>query len=104
MKKALITGGCGFIGSNIAKKLVEEGWLVDVVDNMSGGSLDSLNGLKLRVLPDSSFINHYYRSLGPNGQANVSPVSFQERGTDTVLVIQDDLASQSCDPQSFLFC
>ena len=58
MKKALITGGCGFIGSNIAKKLVEEGWLVDIVDNMSGGNLDSLNGLKLRVLPDSSFINH----------------------------------------------
>jgi nucleoside-diphosphate-sugar epimerase len=42
MKKALVTGGCGFIGSSIAKKLVLEGWLVDVVDNMSGGSLESL--------------------------------------------------------------
>tara|TARA_R110000796_G_scaffold96562_1_gene202373 strand:+ start:482 stop:1549 length:1068 start_codon:yes stop_codon:yes gene_type:complete len=95
MKKALITGGCGFIGSNIAKKLVEEGWLVDIVDNMSGGNLDSLNGLKLRVLPDSSFINHYYQSLGAEGQANVSPVSFQDRGIDTVLVIQDDLAARA---------
>ena len=94
MKKALVTGGCGFIGSSIAKKLVSEGWLVDVVDNMSGGQLDSLVGQKIRVLPDSSFISHFYRSLGPSGQANVSPVQLQDRSQDTILVIQDDLASQ----------
>jgi len=94
MKRALVTGGCGFIGSSIAKKLVSEGWLVDVVDNMTGGSLESLADQKTRVLPSSDFISHFYRSLGPTGQANVSPVQFEERGKDTILVIQDDLASQ----------
>ena len=33
--KALVTGGCGFIGSHIVDKLVEEGHDVLVMDNMS---------------------------------------------------------------------
>ena len=28
MRKALVTGGCGFIGSNLAKHLVGDGWSV----------------------------------------------------------------------------
>ena len=35
MKKVLITGGAGFIGSNIALKLLEKGYEVVVLDNLS---------------------------------------------------------------------
>ncbi|MDE6049621.1 MAG: GDP-mannose 4,6-dehydratase, partial [Paramuribaculum sp.] len=35
MNKALITGGAGFIGSNVALKLVEQGIGVTVLDNLS---------------------------------------------------------------------
>ena len=35
MKKALVTGGCGFIGSNLAQSLVSEGYDVTVVDDLS---------------------------------------------------------------------
>ena len=35
MKKILITGGAGFIGSNIALKLVERGYCVTVLDTLS---------------------------------------------------------------------
>jgi UDP-glucose 4-epimerase len=35
--KALVTGGAGFIGSNIVKKLLENGWEVRVLDNLSSG-------------------------------------------------------------------
>ena len=35
--KALVTGGAGFIGSNIVKKLLDHGWEVRVVDNLSSG-------------------------------------------------------------------
>jgi len=36
--KALVTGGAGFIGSNLAKKLVSLGHSVEIVDNLSAGN------------------------------------------------------------------
>jgi UDP-glucose 4-epimerase len=35
MKTSLVTGGCGFIGSHIVDKLVEEGHTVRVIDDLS---------------------------------------------------------------------
>ena len=49
MRRALVTGGAGFIGSNLVKELVAQGWQVDVVDDMSNGHLHLLEPLKLRV-------------------------------------------------------
>ena len=37
MKKAVVTGGAGFIGSHITDALVERGFEVHVVDNYAGG-------------------------------------------------------------------
>ena len=37
MKHVLVTGGAGFIGSNLVKTLVDRGIEVDIVDNMSNG-------------------------------------------------------------------
>ena len=54
MKKALITGGCGFIGSNLAIKLIKQGWEVDVVDNLTSGKLENLDCTKTRVFRTSS--------------------------------------------------
>lgn len=35
--RVLITGGAGFIGSNLAQRCVSEGWTVDIVDDLSNG-------------------------------------------------------------------
>ena len=35
VKKILITGGAGFIGSNIAKVLLKEGYEITILDNFS---------------------------------------------------------------------
>lgn len=43
MKKILITGGCGMIGSNLVKRLVKEGNEVSVIDNLWRGKLEFLN-------------------------------------------------------------
>ncbi|MBM4295756.1 MAG: NAD-dependent epimerase/dehydratase family protein [Deltaproteobacteria bacterium] len=37
MRRALVTGGAGFIGSHVAEALGEAGWDVAVVDNLSTG-------------------------------------------------------------------
>lgn len=43
MKKILVTGGAGMIGSNLVKKLLNEGNEVSVVDNLWRGKLEYLN-------------------------------------------------------------
>jgi len=44
MAKSLITGGAGFIGSNLCQRLLESGDEVVVVDNLSTGSAENLDG------------------------------------------------------------
>jgi len=41
-KKALVTGGAGFIGSNVVDLLLSKGWHVTVVDNLSTGFKSNL--------------------------------------------------------------
>ena len=43
--KYLVTGGAGFIGSHLAKRLVADGAQVRVVDNLSTGQIKRLDGL-----------------------------------------------------------
>ena len=43
MRRALVTGGAGFIGSHVVDALLEDGFAVDVVDNLSSGSRDNLS-------------------------------------------------------------
>lgn len=42
MSKVLVTGGAGFIGSNLVKKLVEEKISVVVIDNLSAGTRENV--------------------------------------------------------------
>ena len=47
MKNILVTGGAGFIGSNLIKRLVDKGYAVTSIDNYSTGNNENeINGAK----------------------------------------------------------
>ncbi len=47
--KVVITGGAGFIGANLCRRLVERGDDVAVVDDLSTGTLRNLDGLDVTI-------------------------------------------------------
>jgi len=64
-----VTGGCGFIGSNLVERLVKDGYDVIVFDNLSTGNLRNIEGLNVRffnkpyqnipvLVPDADLIFH----------------------------------------------
>jgi ADP-L-glycero-D-manno-heptose 6-epimerase len=46
MAKALVTGGAGFIGSNLALELENQGYEVTVADNLFSGTKENISGFK----------------------------------------------------------
>ncbi len=58
MKKVVVTGGAGFIGSHIVDKLVKQGIEVHIFDDLSMGSKDNIN-------PNAHFHKIDISTMGP---------------------------------------
>lgn len=77
MKKAIITGGLGFIGSHLVDMLMEKGVECFIVDNKTSNVVDSIDGCDLLVsnvnncfskLPkDADIFFHLACFVGPSG-------------------------------------
>jgi len=52
----LITGGAGFVGHNLARKALDAGHEVTVIDDLSNGYRDNLDGLDVRFV-EGSFLD-----------------------------------------------
>ena len=46
MRKAIVTGGAGFIGSHMVDHLIKKKYSVIIIDNLTGGHLKNLRHLK----------------------------------------------------------
>ena len=56
MKKILVTGGAGFVGTNLIKRLIKQGYHVVSIDNYS-------TGLKENEQPGVTYVNKDIREL-----------------------------------------
>ncbi len=54
--KALVTGGLGFVGSNLVDRLINSGWQVLVVDDLSSGKEEYKNSEADYVIDDFKYV------------------------------------------------
>jgi nucleoside-diphosphate-sugar epimerase len=68
-RRALVTGGAGFIGSHIADRLVGDGWSVRILDDFSSGREENLADCQHRIellrgdLRDPEFVARAVRDV-----------------------------------------
>ena len=101
--KCIVTGGAGFIGSNLADLLVEQGHEVVVIDSMVAGRVENLEGIESKIklvtidLLDSGWQKHfkgadrvYHIAADPDvrGSARKSYEVFENNVTATVRVLE----------------
>ena len=85
--KALITGGAGFIGSNLALELEKEGNDVTVIDNLSSGNSKNLKDFKGNFIEmDVLKLNLKYNFDVVFHQASVTDTTFKD---DTEMLRQN---------------
>ena len=84
--RVLITGGAGFIGTHLVKRLLADGHQVVVLDNFSSGLRDNLKGLPVELgegdvaAPFDIACDQIYHLACP-----ASPVFYQKDGVGTVI-------------------
>ena len=61
MKRSIVTGGAGFIGSALVRALLQKGHRVHVIDNLSTGRLDNLEEVADQITVHEYDIRHYDR-------------------------------------------
>ncbi len=105
MKTVLITGGAGFLGSHLSYALIEKGFRVISVDDLSHGSLENLSDsfssplfeLYERDVLDKMFLMeisekvdllvHFATYKIPREGGSLRTVEVNTRGTETVLEV-----------------
>lgn len=98
--KITITGGAGFIGSNLAKRALAHGHEVTIIDNMSTGHEDNIRDLNVRTfvgsinnpeLLDQAVVNAdsiiHLAALGSVPRSVKDPVATHVANTDGTLAV-----------------
>lgn len=123
MKKILVTGGLGYIGSHTVVELQNSGYQVVIVDNLSNSSLDALEGitditktppiferLDLRVKSDVSdfFKEHqdiagiiHFAASKAVGESVKNPLLYYENNLNTLIYLLQECNSNGI--ENFIF-
>ena len=98
MSKILIAGGAGFIGSNLSKKLLNDGHDVLVLDNYATSSRDNVEGLDANPqftifehdvtnpIPEEFTAEYVFHLASPASPNHHSQISYHALGMETMMV------------------
>jgi UDP-glucose 4-epimerase len=93
--KILVTGGAGFIGSNIAERLIRDGHDVAVFDDLSTGRIDNLK--EIADHPNFSFIEGSILEKAHLGEVikelGIEAISHQAARPSVARSVEDPLAT-----------
>jgi UDP-glucuronate decarboxylase len=97
--RALVTGGAGFIGSHLCRRLLADGWMVTCIDNFASGMRRNVAGLlehpdfrlieqdvTARPLSDQLKADRYFHLASPASPNPHTPRSYMALPLETALV------------------
>lgn len=124
MKKILVTGGLGFIGSHTVVELQNLGYEVYIIDNLSNSSLDVLEGIQNITgvsphfenidLRNKEALSAYFKSQSTFdgvihfaaskavGESVLSPLHYYENNINSLVYLLKEVLSPEV-PVSFIF-
>jgi nucleoside-diphosphate-sugar epimerase len=98
MKKIIVTGGAGFIGSHLCERLIQDGYEVVCIDNLLTGSQENISSLRDNTrfsffhydvshpLPDISSVDAIFHLASPASPNKHSSLSYLAHPLETMLV------------------
>ena len=122
MKKILVTGGLGFIGSHVVVELQNSGFDVVIIDNLSNSSIEVLDNIKdiTNIKPEFYQIDLRVKSEVKNffkenvidgiihfaaskavGESVEKPLDYYENNITTLLYLQQEMRDSNID--NFIF-
>src|SRR3990167_1960575 len=101
-KNVIVTGGPGFIGSNLVNELMQRGHHVAVIDNLSSGKKENIHPKATFYLAAYPLVDQAYK--GPfkkietnvMGTVNVLEICRKRANLEAIIVISSDKAYGKC--------
>ncbi|MBO5138423.1 MAG: UDP-glucose 4-epimerase GalE [Bacilli bacterium] len=115
--KILVTGGCGFIGSHTCIELINSGYDVVIIDNLSNSSIDvidkieKITGVKPifyegdvrdRLLLDKIFSEHeissviHFAGFKAVGESVLKPLMYYRNNLDSTITLLEVMNDNNC--------
>src|SRR3989338_2399934 len=95
-KNVIVTGGAGFIGSNLVNKLIQKGHHVVVIDNLSSGKKENPKAVfhfAARPLIGQAYQNPF-KAIETNimGTVNILEICRKRGNLETIVIVSSDKA------------